>query len=225
MSQLEKIAENVWVAAAPLSFMGLHVGTRMTVIRLSSGAVLLHSPVPLSAGLQAEIDAVGSVRHIVCPNLFHHMYAGEALSTWPQAKLHGPKKLQKKRQDLHFDAVLSDTPDPDWQGELLPITIAGSLLNETVLYHVPSQTLVTSDLVENFKQHPHWLTRTYLRLNGMLGKITWPPVMRIVYLNRRAARADIERILALPFERIIIAHGDIIRRNARETLRKGLEWL
>lgn len=225
MSELESVAENVWGVAAPHSFMGLHVGTRMTVVRLSSGAVLLHSPVPLSAGLRDEIEAIGPVRHIVCPNLFHHLYAGEALVIWPQAKLYGPKKLQKKRRDLHFDAVLSDTPDSDWQGDLLPITIAGSLLNETVLYHLPSKTLITSDLVENFKQHPHWLTRSYLRLNGMLGNITWPPVMRVVYLNRRAARASIERILALPFERIVIAHGDLISSDARETLKKGLEWL
>lgn len=225
MSQLEKIADNLWVFAAPHSFMGLHVGTRMTVVRLSSGAVLLHSPVPVSAEMFAEINAIGPVQHIVCPNLFHHVFAGDVLALWPQAKLHGPAKLQKKRRDLNFTAELSDTPDSAWQGDLVPVTIAGSLLNETVLYHVASKTLITSDLVENFKQHSHWLTRNYLKLNGMLGNITWPPVMRIVYLNRPAARASIERILALPFERIIIAHGDIISSNARETLRRGMAWL
>jgi len=225
MSQLENVAGNVWAVAAPHHFLGLHVGTRMTVIRLSSGGVLLYSPVPLSAALIAEINALGPVQHIVCPNLFHHVYAGDALAIWPQALLHGPRKLQKKRRDLTFHAVLSDTPHESWQGDLLPVTIAGSLLNETVLYHVPSRTLVTSDLVENFKVHPHWLTRSYLKLNGMLGNITWPPVMRVVYLNRRAARASIDRILALPFDRVVIAHGDIIHGNAREVLKKGLEWL
>ena len=225
MSQLEQIAENIWAASAPHSFVGLHVGTRMTVMRLSSGAVLLHSPIALSAGLRSAIDAIGPVQHIVCPNLFHHMYAGAAVAAYPKALLHGPKKLHKKRSDLHFDAVLSDTPHADWQQDLLPITIAGSLLNETVLFHVPSKTLITSDLVENFKTHPHWLTRSYLKLNGMLGNITWPPVMRVVYLNRKAARASVERILALPFERVVIAHGDIISENAREALREGLKWV
>lgn len=225
MSTLEPVADGVWAIQAPHSFMGLHVGTRMTVVKLSSGAVLLHSPVKLSQDVRNAIDAIGPVKHIVCPNLFHHMYAAEALGAYPAAKLHGPARLREKRSDLHFDAELSDVPDPDWQGDLLPITIEGSLLGETVFYHPASKTLITSDLVENFQSHSHWLTRAYLKMNGMLGKVTWPPVMRIVYINRKAARASVERILALPFERIVIAHGDIITHDARETLRQGLQWL
>lgn len=225
MNQLESVADNVWAIQAPHSFMGLHVGTRMTVVRLSSGAVLLHSPVKLTQDVCNAIDAIGPVKHIVCPNLFHHMYAAEALSAYPAAKLHGPAKLREKRNDLHFDAVLTNTPDPDWQGDLVPITIEGSMLGETVFYHPTSKTLITSDLVENFKSHSHWLTRTYLRMNGMLGNVTWPSIMRIVYINRKAARTSMDKILALPFERLVIAHGDNITHDARETLRKGLEWL
>ena len=70
-----------------------------------------------------------------------------------------------------------------------------------------------------------WFTRNYLRMNGMLGNVTWPPIMRIAYINRKVARASMDRILALPFERIVIAHGDNITYDVRETLRKGLAWL
>lgn len=225
MNQLEVVAKDLWVSPAEHSFAGLRVGTRMTVIRLASGAVLLYSPVPLTAGLRAAIDAIGPVRHVVCPNLFHHMYAGAAIEAYPDAKLHGPARLHKKRGDLRFDAVLSENLDKEWQDDLLAITIDGSLLGETVFYHLPSKTLITSDLVENFHNHPHWFTRGYLRLNGMLGKVTWPPLMRVVYRNRKAARASVERILALPFERIVIAHGAMITDDAPATLRRGLAWL
>ncbi|MFL9873828.1 DUF4336 domain-containing protein [Paraburkholderia megapolitana] len=224
-SELEKIAEDIWVSKAPHSFLGLHVDTRMTVIRLSSGKVLLHSPVPITPELRASIDAIGPVGHVVCPNLFHHVYAQQALTTYPDARLHGPEKLHRKRRDLRFDAVLSEEPDPDWRNDLVSISITGSLLKETVFYHPASKTLITSDLVENFKAHSHWLTLGYLKLNGMLGNVTWPPMMRVVYTNRRAARESVARILALPFERVVVAHGDVITDNARETLRKGLEWL
>ena len=226
MSTLQVVAENIWVSAAPHSFAGLHIGTRMTVVKLSSGAVLLHSPILLSSELIKAIKAIGPVMHVVCPNMFHHMYASEVLSVWPHAKLHGPAKLHKKRPDLDFDATLSDTPDPDWQDDLVPITIRGSLLGETVLYHPGSQTLISADLVENFPTAPrHWLTRNYLKMNGMIGNITWPPVMRLVYLDRKAARASVDRILAYPIERIIIAHGDIITQNAHRTLVQGLTWI
>lgn len=225
MSQLQVIADNIWTASAPHSFMGFHVGTRMTVVKLHTGGVLLYSPIPLSVALRAEIDAIGPVTHIVCPNLFHHLYAGEAVEAYPGALLHGPRELRRKRRDLWIRAELSEMPHPDWQGDLQPLAIGGSLMRETVFFHPASKTLITSDLVENFKTAAHAPTRFWLWLGGILGKVGWHRVLRLVYFNRRAARATVERILALPFERVIIAHGDIITRNAKETLREGLKWL
>lgn len=179
----------------------------------------------MSPALRAAIKAIGPVKHIVCPNLFHHMYAAQAVTAFPGAKLHGPAKLHKKRPDLRFDAVLSETASSDWQGDLVLVTIDGSLLNETVFYHHPTRTLIACDLVENFKTHPHWITRTYLKLNGVLGTISWPRLLRTVYFNRKLARASIDRILALPFERVVIAHGDVITDNAHEVVTNGLKWL
>ncbi|MDB5968558.1 MAG: hypothetical protein JWQ90_1008 [Hydrocarboniphaga sp.] len=222
---LTRIDENLWITSIPHRFVGLHIGTRMTVVRLSSGEVLLHSPVALTDELRRAIDAIGPVKHIVCPNMFHHSYAGEAVRAYPAALLYGPSRLQKKRRDLRFTATLSDTPHPAWSGELLPTTIAGSLMAETVLYHVPSRTLITSDLVENFADNADAFTRWYLKLGGILGKVGWHPLLRLVYVNRRKARASMAKILALPFDRVIVAHGDIITANAKESLRQGMRWL
>lgn len=225
MSKLQAIANNLWAASAHHAFIGLHVGTRMTVVKLHTGGVLLYSPIALDAELRAAIDAIGPVTHIVCPNLFHHMYAGDAKAAYPAAKLHGPAKLQQKRRDLTFDAVLSETPHPDWAGDLEAVTVQGSLLYETVFFHPASKTLVSSDLVENFKTADHAPTRAWLWLGGILGRVGWHRLMRVVYWNRRAARASVERLLALPFERVIIAHGDVIEQDAKATLREGLSWL
>jgi hypothetical protein len=225
MPALQAFADHVWIASIPHSFIGLHIGTRMTVIRLASGKLLLHSPIPLPPALRAEIDALGPVAHIVCPNLFHHVYAAEAVAAYPQALLHGPKSLQRRRRDLHFGGTLGEVPHPDWQGELELLTIRGSLLNETVFYHLASRTLIACDLVENFHQSPHWLTRNYLRLGGILGRVGWHPLLRLVYLNRKRARASVDRLLAWPFERLILAHGEPITVNAREAVRQGMAWL
>jgi hypothetical protein len=99
MPALQPFAANIWTAAASHTFTGLHVGTRMTIVRLSSGKLLLHSPIPLSNELRAAIDALGPVAHIVFPNQFHHMYAAEAAAAYPGATLHGPVALQRKRKD------------------------------------------------------------------------------------------------------------------------------
>lgn len=222
---LTQVDENLWISSIAHRFVGLHIGTRMTVVRLASGELLLHSPIAITPELKQALAALGSVQHIVCPNLFHHSYAGDAMRAYPSARLYGPAKLRQKRTDLKFDALLSDTPDASWNGELLPTTIEGSMMAETVLYHVPSRTLITSDLVENFRDCPHAFTRWYLKAGGILGKVGWHPLLRLVYVNRRKARGSLEKILALPFDRVIVAHGDIITRDARETLRRGMSWL
>lgn len=225
MSRLEALADNIWISSSPHRFVGLHIGTRMTVVRLHDGSLWLHSPVAIDAALRAEIDALGPVRHIVCPNLFHHMYAAPAAALWPDARRYGPEMLRSKRPDLRLDAALSDTPDQAWAQDLLPITIQGSLLFETVFYHAASRTLISADLVENFHSHPHPFTRWYLRIGGILGKVGWHPLLRLAYVRRAKARASLERVLALPFERLILAHGEPITQNARAQLRSGLAWL
>ena len=225
MARLQAFADNVWIAEVEHAYMGLHVGARLTVIRLSSGALLLHSPIPLTAELRSELDALGPVGHIVCPNLFHHVYAGEAAAVYPRALLHGPRALHKKRRDLAFAGTLGDTPHPDWSEDLRLLTIHGCLLHETVFYHPASRTLIACDLVENFHTVPNWFTRTYLRLGGVLGRAGWHPLLRLAYYDRRRARACVDRLLEWPFERLALSHGEPLTEDARDIVRKGLAWL
>ena len=225
MSQLQSLTDTIWHVAIPHVFMGLHVGSRMTVVKLSSGGLLLHSPVPVNEDLAAELAALGEVKHIVCPNLFHHVFAAEVKQRYPQALLHGPAKLAGKRKDLTLDATLSETPHPDWGDDFELVFIEGSMLQETVFYHSASRTLIAADLIENFRQCDHGFTRWYLKLGGLWQKPGWHPILRLVYLNRRKARASITRILEWPFEKLSLAHGEVITENARNQARHGLEWL
>lgn len=225
MSALVPVSDSIWVVAAPFSFFGLHIGSRMTVIRLRDGSLALHSPVAVDTPLVADIDALGEVRHIICPNSFHHLFAADAVTIWPQATLYGPRALQRKRRDLTFQATLGEPLPAALASDFEAVSIAGSLLNETVLFHRDSGSLITADLIENFPSCDHAPTRWYLKINGALGQPTWPRAMRALYWRRDLARASIERILAWPVERVILAHGEIIEGNARDALRQGLAWL
>ena len=72
---LQELAKNIWTASVHHSFIGLHVGTRMTVIRLSSGKLLLHSPVRSRSSFAVRSTRSGQSRISSVQNLFHHMYA------------------------------------------------------------------------------------------------------------------------------------------------------
>jgi hypothetical protein len=57
------------------------------------------------------------------------------------------------------------------------------------------------------------------------GNITWSPLLRVVYRDRKAARACIDRLLQWPFQHVVIAHGRPILHDARALVERGLAWL
>src|SRR5258705_2825686 len=105
---MRPLAENIWIEERRQRFYGLEVGTRMTVIRLADGSLLLHSPVRLDDDLRRELDAVGRVAFVVAPNRVHHLYAGKVADSYPQARLWIAPGLERKRPDLRYVAVLED---------------------------------------------------------------------------------------------------------------------
>lgn len=222
---LHQLADDVWEIARPHRFLGLAIGTRMTAIRLPSGGLMLHSPVAVDDALARELEALGPVEQIVCPNPYHHLYAPMLQERYPDAKTIAAAGVAKKQPSMRIDATLDETADAAWGDSIEPITIEGSMLGETVLFHRPSGTLVSADLLEYFEHHDELITRTYLKLGGVYGQATWNRLLRFLYRDKRKARRSIDRLLELPIERITIAHGLVIEDDARETLRRGFSWL
>ena len=222
---MDKLADGLWVEAAPQSFFGLHLGTRMTVVRLQDGSLLVHSPVALSADLKAEVDAIGPVRHIVAPSQGHHLYAGEWQSAYPNTLLHAAKGLAKRRKDLSVDHELMGETHADWRNDLDTTLIEGAMLNETVFLHRPSRSLIVADAVENFDTSSHWPTRTYLKVAGIHGKPGVSRSLRPFFRDKKRARRSIDEILTWDFDRIVLAHGDVIESDGNDALREAYRWL
>jgi hypothetical protein len=220
-----QLDDALWVAAAPLRFIGLHLGTRMTIVRRSDGGLIVHSPIALDDALRGEVEALGPVCCVIAPNLFHHLYAGDWAAAFPGARLVGARGLEKKRKDLRFDATILDEPDPGFAGALQPLHMQGCLLRETVFLHAPSRTLVSSDLVENFATSDHWATRWYLEVSGIHGQPGVGLTLRPLYWARTRARACLDRVMAWDFDRVVLAHGDVIETHGREVVRAGFSWL
>ncbi|EYF03932.1 DUF4336 domain-containing protein [Chondromyces apiculatus] len=225
MPQLTPFGTGLWIIAAPLKMLGMHLGTRMTVVRLQDGSVLLHSPIVIDDALAQEIDAIGPVRHIVAPNVFHHLYVAPAAARWPEARVYIAPGLTKKRPDLRPATLFTDSADLPFAGELEPLTIRGSMMDETVLLHRASKTLVSVDVVENFHATDHLPTRIYLQLSGVWKKPGWGRFMRFVYRDRKAARESIDRILRWDFDRLALAHGEPIETSAKEIVAQTFTFL
>ncbi len=71
-ARIEKLGEGIWAVERPLSFLGVPLGTRMTVM-LDAGELVLHSPVSPDPELVAELEELGPVVWTAAPNKFHHL--------------------------------------------------------------------------------------------------------------------------------------------------------
>jgi hypothetical protein len=223
MSLLTQHADGLWTADAPMRLFGLfEIGTRMTVVRLSSGDLWVHSPIAPSA-VRGELDPLGPVRHVVAPNRYHHLFAGPFGDAYREARLWGAPGLAAKRRDLRFDGELGPEPPPDWAYDLDQLSIE-SMLREVVFLHRRSRTLISSDLVAHVTGTGLG-TRLYASLGGFRKGPAVPRALKLAYRDRAAARRSIERLLEWDFDRVIVAHGAVIAGGGKEIVRQAFGWL
>ncbi len=223
---LRELDTDLWVAERPQRFFGLEVGTRMSVIRLGDGGLLLHSPVTLGPELRRELDARGTVRFVVAPNRFHHLYAGDVARAYPGARLWVAPGLERKRPDLVIAGVLGDDAPPEWKGEVDQIFFRGRPFeNEVAFLHRASRTLLLCDLAFNFGPGAPAATRLLMSVLQRRGRFGPSRLDPLLIRDRRAARQSLEGILAWDFDRVVVAHGDVLESGGRAALRAGYAWL
>jgi hypothetical protein len=223
---LHKLDENLWVVERRQRFYGLEVGCRMTVMRLEGGRLFLHSPVMLDLQLRRELDGLGAVRYAVAPNRFHHLYAGEVAKLYPEARLWVAAGVERKRPELDIAGVLTDDAPVEWKGEIDQLCFRGRPFeNEVVFLHRPSRTLVLCDLAFNFGPAAPVVTRFLLTLVGGYGGFRTTRLDPLLIRDRPAARRSLEHILAWDFDRVVVAHGNVLESGGRELLRAAYSWL
>lgn len=210
-----------------MPFLTFPYPTRMALIRLSDGGLFVWSPIALSAALKGQIDALGPVRHLVSPNQLHHLFLHEWKAAFSQAKLYASPGLRKKRKDLAFDGELGERPEVDWAADIDQVPVNGSWMTEVAFFHRASRTAIFADLLQNLP--PDWVPGwrgVVARLGGICAPNPGAPrEWRAAFLNRRAARASLQRILAWSIERVLIAHGEPVTRDGAAFVRDAFGWL
>jgi hypothetical protein len=217
---MDEIARDVWQIRGPELRMpgGIMIPASSTVLRLPDRSLLVYSPLAFDDAAAAAIDAAGEVAHLVAPSRLHHLFAAAAAARWPRAAVHAAPGVADKQPALAAARVLGGEPGEaaPW-GDAVEHELVGGVpkLNEVVLFHRPSGTLVCADLVFHIQRPANLRTRFALALTGVGGgRLAQSREWSWLRKDRAAARASAARILAWPIARVAPCHGEPIEIDA-----------
>ena len=221
MSKLVKVAEGIYCAESEVKMPGgVRMNTRMTVVRLANGKVLVHSPIQLNDELAKAIDALGEVAYVVAPNRFHHLFFGPCAERYARAKTFGPPGLGEKVPGLRIDTVLRDEPPDEWAFEIEQVAVHGApKMSEVVLFHKPTKTLIVSDLFFNIVHPANFATKVLLTFTGARGELAKSRVWSMMMEDESVFESSVRKVLAFDFDTLVMAHGDVVEKNAAEKAR------
>lgn len=206
----------VWRVARPVWFSGVKLRTHATVVKLDDGGLWVHGPPPPTEPIRAALDALGPVRWAVVPNLFHHVAAPAFAAAYPEATLIGPDAIRAKNPAVQPAVSAAERVVK----ELEPHPLEGvPLLDETLFFHHPTRTLIGTDVVMTACAADHWTWRAAGRITGCWNRVRPPPDVRWKTPRSEAAARSIERLAALPMDRLLVAHADPIEERPADQLR------
>ena len=218
--------DGVWLDSDPVRIVGMRLTATMALLRLRGGELVAYSPVSLTPERRAAVEAIGRVAHVYAPSLFHHRWAGEWAAAFPAARVHAPARLAKKRRELRVDRLIGDGSEPAFAGIVDELHIDGCRLDETVLVHRPTRTLVVADLVHNVGRPDTRWARAYSRAMGFYDRVALSRMLRwAAFSDRAAARKSVDVVLAQPFDRLVVGHGAPLAAGAKEALAAAYAWL
>ncbi len=229
--QLRQIGDEIWTyEGSEVDFYGFPFPTRMTVVRLRDGELWVHSPEKPNEPLKQELAALGTIRYLISPNKLHHLLLGEWVSAYPKALTYSAPGLAQKRQDIKFDAELSEYPDNEWSQEIDQTIFRGSpVMEEVIFYHKLSRTLILTDLIENFDpQTLNWWQRALARFAGILhphGKTPLDWRLTFQLGSKEEARASFRRLMDWQVENVILSHGKCVFGCGGEFVSESFSWL
>jgi hypothetical protein len=221
----EYVPGTIWLMPYPVSLGGARFEARMTVVRLDDGSLVVQSPGPLDDAVRDWLLTLGHVALILAPGNFHHLHVAACQRAFPDAETWICPGVERRDRTLRFDGLLGERLPASMQAEFDQQFVRGRLMSEVALLHRPTRTLLLVDLVERFGDdtpNVNWVLRASMMFFGMWNQPALAPEYRIAgWKDRAAARVALERILAWDFERVLIAHGDLVERDAKTVLRQA----
>jgi len=231
MTELKEFSERVWLVDGPnVRDMGVIFTTRMTVVKLASGTLWIDSPVPVTFDTLKRITELGPVTYLVAATPRHFWRLEGWHTLFPDAQLWSSRitLLTLRKRPLPLTGVLGDQPPQAWADDFDQLIFKGNpLLDEVIFFHRDSGTVILDDLIQIHAPVKGKLFRNALvKLGGVAAPHGGVALdMRLSFTNRRLARQSLEKLLSWDFDKLIIAHGPCVEKQAKALVERAFRWL
>jgi hypothetical protein len=153
---------------------------------------------------------------LIAPSLSHHRQLSAAIERYRPEALWGPPGLGERRPELGRVYMFGIDAWP-YDDQLEYVLVGGApRRNEVVFFHRISRTIYTADLFFHIREPEGFLAPLAFRLMGIHRRFATPRMWRHWVSDRVAFVRSIDEILAWDFDRIVVAHGDVVDDHARE---------
>jgi hypothetical protein len=189
---------------------------RSVAIRLHDGSVMVVSPIgAMTESEMSEIQKMGPVRYLLCPNHFHSLGIKKFLQRFSDAKvLGGAAGLARLRKVLGIDVADVETIR-QWLPDHIELCVPEGLKSGEVWFKVwtkQGNVWIVSDAYFNMNNVPYNLMGLILRAGGTAPGFRVSRVFRMIAVKNKSIyrqwvqeRASADQPIA-----VVPSHGDFI---------------
>jgi hypothetical protein len=213
---IEEIFTDVFLVRGSIQLNRLMRFNRNMLILRHAGELTILNSLRLSAAVEAELDKLGRVRHVVRMGNFHGIDDAYFVNRY-QAEFWAPIASRAKPGPT-ISQLLTETCEFPVPGVKI-LLFRQTRRPEAVLLLERAALLITCDCLQNYADRRYWSLLAKIMIPRMgfpLELIIGPIWLKRMTPANSSLKPDFERIRALPFKHLIAAHGSLLRDTAHE---------
>jgi hypothetical protein len=219
---MKELAQNLWVMPYSLRLLGADFGRVVTVVRLQSGELVIHSTGPFTPQDVAAIQRLGKPGWLLEAIMWHDTFARRGREAFPNIPFLAPEGFSEL---VGFPTQPLIPAPAAWANELEVLRLEGiPRIQEHVVLHRPSGTLIVGDLLFNFgPETSPWTRFLVLCAVGSKHHPGMSRPFRMVIRDRAAFQRSMETVMRWEFDRVVVGHGAIIQSDGKRQLFDALK--
>ncbi len=214
-----QLAENIYTKNCQMRIIGLRSDRSMTVVTLPNEGTLVLSPDRYSPQHLAELEGFEPPFYCLIPSRFHSLFLSDYFHRCPDWQFFGlPSVLGEFSSHPNSFHNLAKLPLPLSSQFNICVLRGIPRIDEVVLFHQLSRTLIVSDMLFNLPADVDIFSKLAHSAMGVYGRPAASRFFKSSIRDKCAFASSFAEVMKWDFVRVVVGHGQPVTENAREIL-------